>query len=48
MDLSDRSLEMHHRLEYDRPYRFVLADPGASGREVGGALDVATKVRLAD
>ena len=48
MDLSDRSLETHYRLEYDRPYRFVLADPGASGRAGSDAFEVTTKVRLTD
>jgi hypothetical protein len=48
MDLSDRSLEMHYRLEYDRPYNYVLADPRASGRTRDGAFESVTKVRLTD
>jgi hypothetical protein len=48
MDLGDRSLETHYRLEYDRPYSFVLADPGANERSGGEAFEVTTKVRLTD
>lgn len=48
MDLSDRSLETHYRLEYDRTYRSVLVDPGASVRVGGAAFEVTTKVRLSD
>jgi predicted choloylglycine hydrolase len=47
MDLSELSLETHYRLEYDRPYRYLL-DPRPSGYTHGDAFEVTTKVRLAE
>jgi hypothetical protein len=48
MDLGERSLEAHYRLEYDRPYRFALAGPGASERAGDDAIEMTTKTRRTD
>jgi hypothetical protein len=47
VDLGERSLEARYRLDYERPYRYVLAGPRANER-VTGASEVVAKVRLAD
>jgi Linear amide C-N hydrolases, choloylglycine hydrolase family len=48
MDLSDRSFELHYRLEYDRPYRYVLTGPGASASARVEQASTTARIRLAD
>ena len=48
VDLGERSLEAHYRLEYERPYRYVLAAPRGSDAAPGSASEVTAKLRLAD
>ena len=48
VDLGERSLEAHYRLEYERAYRYVLAAPKGSDPAPGSASEVTAKLRLAD